>query len=357
MVFILSKDKSGKSFEFRYTKLQEKQINVSLIGEVLKNIRSEIDYESFRTELDRSSGSKIINFIDKDTLSVLNHISNQTEIRLGKNEVGTGIDVHQDFVTDKHLQILKNSQISKGDGIFAISNKEKEEIDFDTNELSEVIKPYYTSEELHRFYGEQANNYWVIYTDRERREKINSYPNIKRHLDKYTKVITSDTAPYGLHRARDEKFFTGNKIMSLRKTLRGQFTYTDFPCYVSQSYFVIKPESTDMKYLTGLLNSQLVYFWLYHKGKKQGEQLQVDKAPLLEIPIVYKEQDPATKQIIELVDKQIATYKALDGEQSESKKQLLQNQIDSNDRKINQLVYKLYGLTQKEIAVIEGGDE
>jgi len=55
-------------------------------------------------------------------------------------------------------------------------------------------------------------------------------------------------------------------------------------------FIIIKTDKINLKYLTALLNSKLMYFWLYFKGKKQGEQLQIDKAPLLEIP-VYKPEE------------------------------------------------------------------
>lgn len=40
-----------------------------------------------------------------------------------------------------------------------------------------------------------------------------------------------------------------------------------------------------MKYLTGLLNSKLIEFWLKNKGKMQGANYQLDKEPLQQIPI------------------------------------------------------------------------
>lgn len=42
-----------------------------------------------------------------------------------------------------------------------------------------------------------------------------------------------------------------------------------------------------MKYLTSVLNSKLIEFWLRNKGKMQGNNFQIDKEPLLDIPI-YK---------------------------------------------------------------------
>ena len=46
-----------------------------------------------------------------------------------------------------------------------------------------------------------------------------------------------------------------------------------------------------MKYLTGLLNSKLIEFWLRNKGKMQGANYQLDKEPLMQIPIAVPSDD------------------------------------------------------------------
>ena len=92
-----------------------------------------------------------------------------------------------------------------------------------------------------------------------------------------------------MHRARNEKFFKGEKVISLRKCAIPTFTYTDFDCYVSAMYYVIQTNRFNMKYLTGLLNSNLIKFWLKNQGKMQGDIFQVDKEPLLKIPVKVAE--------------------------------------------------------------------
>jgi hypothetical protein len=67
-------------------------------------------------------------------------------------------------------------------------------------------------------------------------------------------------------------------------------------CYVSQTFYVIKTNRINQKYLVALLNSSLVAYWLRHKGKMQGAAYQIDKGPILEIPIFCPE-----KQILTLV--------------------------------------------------------
>ena len=129
------------------------------------------------------------------------------------------------------------------------------------------------------------------------------YPNLKKHIDQFIPILTSDNKPYGLHRARDEKFFKGEKIISLRKCVgRPRFTYSDFDCYVTQTFFVIQTDRWNLKYLTGILNFQLICFWLREKGKMQGENYQIDKEPLMNIPLPIVN-EAGQKPIADIVEK------------------------------------------------------
>jgi adenine-specific DNA-methyltransferase len=103
------------------------------------------------------------------------------------------------------------------------------------------------------------------------------------------------------------------------------------------------------KFLTGLLNSKLIYFWLYHKGKRQGEQLQIDKAPLIRIPIINKEDE----RVIKNVDLLIELNKKLESVNLEGEKDIIKKQINALEKQIDNIVYDLYGLTKEEIKVIE----
>lgn len=138
-----------------------------------------------------------------------------------------------------------------GDGIFILSSSEKKGLGLSDNEL-ELVKPYYSTDELLKYFGKRQNSYWVIYTDSWFRDPqaMKPYPNLKKHLDRFRSVITSDFYPYGLHRSRNEQFFLGTKIMCARKCSTPTFTYTDFPCYVSQTFNVIKSARVDPKFLT-----------------------------------------------------------------------------------------------------------
>jgi adenine-specific DNA-methyltransferase len=172
--------------------------------------------------------------------------------------------------------------------------------------------------------------------------------------------MTSDNKPYGLHRARDERFFLGEKIVSLRKTDRPHFTYTDFPCYVSQTFFVVKPTDVNLKYLVAVLNSSVCHFWLDKKGKKQGDALQVDKAPLLQIPIrlvdsAVPDERVLHDRLVALTDRMLDLHQRLaaKGGLPDSEREQIEREIAGTDREIDDLVYDLYGLTAAEGALVE----
>ena len=227
-------------------------------------------------------------------------------------------------------------------GIFNLSMDEYNALNLSSEE-KELVKPFYTSTELHKYYGNANNKLWVIYTTSKFKNKseIKAYPNLKAHLDKFVQVITSDNKPYGLHCARDEKFFRGEKIVSLRKTAEPCFVYTDFDCYVSQSYNVIKTERFNLKFLTAILNSNLIKFWLRYKGKMQGDNFQVDKEPLLGLPLIVPTEAEQI-HISALVDQMITAQEQLGSAISDSDKKFLQQRVDILDKQINTVVYDMF---------------
>lgn len=115
---------------------------------------------------------------------------------------------------------------------------------------------------------------------------------------------------------------------------------------------VIKSERINLKYLLGLLNSNLVAFWLRHKGKMQGNNFQVDKEPLLQIPLVKTDNQTLHNEIVKLVEQLLAAQPKARAALSDSDKNFHERFIASLEQRINQAVYQIYGLTADEIALI-----
>ena len=325
------------SFDYRIiTKGNEKEDMLALLAKRQTNHTKYLSPVIIRAEYNNN----LLTFSDDE--HIFNKIK-QDKTYLNDNEVAQGIVFPQDKLDKKGAAKL-GGLYSIGTGIFGLSQVEKDALFLNQKE-EELIRPYYTTEQIHRYYTDFSNTQWLIYTDSSFKDssKMQNYPHIKAHLDKFLSIFTSDNRPYGLHRCRKSIFFTGEKILSLRKCVdRPCFSYSDFDCYVTQTFFSIKTTRWNMKFLTGLLNSTLVAFWLRHKGKMQGNNYQVDKEPLQNMPLPIVE---ISKQqpIIDLVDKILAAKKA--NPQTDTTE--LEEQIDK-------AVYKLYDLTPDEIAIVKG---
>jgi len=190
-------------------------------------------------------------------------------------------------------------------------------------------------------------------------DNIENFPNIKKHLMRF-KIILMDqqkryeeTYPwYALHRPREQKVFEASeKILVPYRNKENVFGYETMPVYSSRDIFFIteKDKSISLKYILALLNSRPYYLWLYHRGKRKGETLELYQKPLSEIPI-KKIHESEQKPFIELVDRILTITKDEDYLQNPQK----QAQVKAPEREIDRMVYKLYGLTEEEIRIVEG---
>ncbi len=346
MIFVFEKKQPSKKYGADYIKITDKNITEDkLVSDIFgKKARINIEPEKLFDEN--------ITFLTSELNPILIKLSKKANYYFKKEDIGNGIDVLQDFVNASHLSSFNGENVKKRDGIFILSKSEIKKLNLNEKELA-YLKPYYDSKQINRYLSVKLSYYKIIYADKFFRENINLFPNLKNHIDKFKKVLSSAFAPYGLNRPREEKFFNGDGIFLLRKTMKPAFTYVDFPCYVTRAFLVIKPENLNLKYALGLLNSNLMLFWLKSKGKRQGEQLQIDKGPLLQIPIFVGDKNQQ-KQIIILVDKMLELNKKLQETTENSEKwNAIKAEIEKTDKKIDQEVYKLYGLTEEEIKIVE----
>ncbi|WP_027127954.1 Eco57I restriction-modification methylase domain-containing protein [Fusobacterium perfoetens] len=334
MIFLLQKNKNLEN-SIKVAKVLDK--TKFKYVEFFNRIEQDKSYSYYISSLNRKEYKENDNivFLNLSLKNMLDKIKVKT-ITLKKDEIAQGIVSPQDFL-NKENAIKLNRKI--GEGIFVLNSDEIRQKNFSENEIKDLIKPYYTTDELKKYALINKNKYWIIYTKSSIKENIENYPKIKKHLDIYSEIITSDNKPYGLHRAREEKFFQREKIISLRKCVKEPtFTYCEEDCYIPQTFFSIKTDRLNMKYLTGLLNSKLIAFWLRHMGKMQGSNYQIDKEPLMNIPIKIANIDIEEK-IINLVDRIMELKK------SDKDTQELENQID-------EMIYDLYELTEEEKELI-----
>ena len=308
MIYIMKSSTDNDEYTFPYSKLLDKKSSSNDVKLFLNKSKSE-KFEFFNSLVKKEIFyGNYIHFHNQSVSELLNKISSNYDTNIYPKEVFSGIDIGQDFVNKKSKSLL-GGEFEIGDGVFNLSKKEKENLNLNQFE-NEIVKPFYTPKQINRYRVDNRNSLWVIYTTSKYKkvELMNNLPNLKFHLDKFQKIITSVNKPYGLHRSRDEEIFKGGKILSIRKCSIPSFSYVEFDCYVNRTFNIIKTERLNLKFLTCLLNSKLVEFWLLHKGKLQGNLFQVDMEPITSIPIkiptnnkLYEElYDDISKTILEL---------------------------------------------------------
>ncbi|HEH5191551.1 TPA: Eco57I restriction-modification methylase domain-containing protein [Campylobacter coli] len=346
MIMQFQKIKPPKNYEFHFAKITTQTPIYEDALSLLKNEKTQNNEILSINLTPKKFIDKTLNFTKSDYEELFNKIQKYGKFYLEEREVAQGIVYPQENINKKSLEILGNN-FYLGQGIQKLTNEEVENLNLLKNEKI-LLKPIFESDNIQKYFVKRYNYFWVIYTNSSFKNpnSMDDYPNLKKHLDKFQNVITSDNKPYGLHRARDEKFFTGSpRIVALRKCVgEPKFSYVDFDCYVSATFYVIKTQRINVKYLTAILNSKLVAFWLKHKGKMQGNNYQIDKEPLLNIPIVTinSKNQKIADELINLVDE---ILKAKEQDKNANTQEL--------ENKINSLVYKLYNLTEDEIKIIE----
>ena len=139
------------------------------------------------------------------------------------------------------------------------------------------------------------------------------------------------------------------KIWCSYRAKRNEFALDDSLDYIGLTNTTVVFDTNkdiDIKYILALLNSAVLEFRYKSIGKQTGSGVfeyfenGVGKLP---IPYVTKEQQ---QPIIALVDQILAAKKADPNADT-----------SASESEIDQLVYKLYGLTDDEIAIVEGRSE
>ncbi|EAI0286119.1 class I SAM-dependent DNA methyltransferase [Campylobacter coli] len=330
MIMQFQKIKPPKNYEFHFAKITTQTPIYEDVINLLKNEKTQNNEILSINLTPKKFIDKTLNFTKSDYEELFNKIQKYGKFYLEESEVAQGI-------------------VPAIDEAFVIKDKNV----FSKNEQC-FIKEYYTGLSG-KFYSSFTDKYLIYLSNKNYSGNLDDLPNLKQHFQKYKEILKESKIKYKtpnkpyfyLHREREEKFFKKGeeKIISQVRCIEPIFVYSNENFYGSRALFFIQTCRINLKYLTGVLNSKLIAFWLKHKGKIQGNLFKIDKEPLLNIPVVNinSKNEKLANKLISLVD-EILKVKEQD---KNANTQELEN-------KINSLVYKLYNLTEEEIKIIEG---
>ncbi|HRC79150.1 MAG TPA: TaqI-like C-terminal specificity domain-containing protein, partial [Bacteroidales bacterium] len=260
---------------------------------------------------------------------------------------------------------------------FIIDNTKRQEIlnnckDEDERCRTEaIIKPILRGRDIKRYYYEWAG-LWVIFipwhfplhndasiqgaSEKAENEFKKQYPSVYNHLLQYKESLSKRNKEetgiryewYALQRCAATYYpeFEKEKVVWNRIANKVIFSYVNDKFFVLDSTFFIVGEK--IKFLTAALNSKVALYWMKSSLATLGEgmygaKIYVEKLP---IPPITPSNQHIVSQIESLVDKILAAKKT-------------NHAADTTpwEKEIDQLVYKLYELTDEEIRIIEGVNE
>ena len=248
MIFVFEKKKPGEKYEVNYLKVTDKNVaEDKLVAHMIEG-KTKIEIEPKKL----IGGN--ITFAKTESNSIFDKIKNKKNFELTEKEVGQGIVAAPDkYFLEKDISRYNYYE-------------------------QKFLKQFYTASG--KYEGGESTYYIFYICDKNFKDKkLSKYPNIFKHFEPYEEVLKEAKIKYGtpdkpffyLHRERDEKFFEkGPKIVCGVRVKFPSFYYTNDPYYGSRALNFIKTDRVDLKYLTGILNSRLSYFWLKNKRQTTG---------------------------------------------------------------------------------------
>jgi hypothetical protein len=308
--------------------------------------------------------------------SVLNKVRQGSTPLATFIDITTGIQSSSDKVTASFLKKYPAVKAEIGEGIYLLTNKELASKNFTSNDKKHIKKTYKNSDiERWTFFPDNKLN--VIYVKSDGND-LEISDGIKKHLDKYKLILVNRNVRVGKITIKDyEEFVKGKKeisyimnasamkrgnyycvsyarggkdtfevpkIVNPRRAKTNVFAYEDRGFY-EQSDVVVSTlkkkyeKSLDLKYLLAIINSKLIYKWLYFKGKRKGDMLELFQKPIGEIPIrIIENQNLLINKVQRILDSKAKDTNA---------------NIVALEKQIDIMVYHLYNLNYEEAKIID----
>ena len=160
---------------------------------------------------------------------------------------------------------------------------------------------------------------------------------------------------------RDSRIFDSEKLI-IRQTADRIIATLDTNKYISRhsTHCILNDfEQINLKFLLGILNSKLIGFYynqfIPEKGKAFAEvkAINVKQIPIKLINFQNKTEKATHDKIVALVEQMLEAKKQLQITKTDKDKTYYERKCSSLDTAIDAEVYKLYDLSEEEIAIIE----
>jgi len=176
----------------------------------------------------------------------------------------------------------------------------------------------------------------------------------------YDKTLESN---YTNQAFRDENIFLCDEKIFVRQVMGKERIHAVIDrdkFYADQTVYVLMPKNRiHLEYFLGLICSKLVSYYFFNtiSDRKQTfpkiKGIQIEQLPIRFVNFSIPSEKSVHDKIVSFVTTILDLHKKLPHAKTDQEKTIIQRQIDSTDRRIDELVYELYGLTNDEIKIVE----
>lgn len=325
--------------------------NLLLFKKDLPKINHEVGYDFKTPIIGRQVAYKILQkqlevdsftLADQSSLSLKNKIE-QKGIPLAR---WSGIKINYGILTGKNEVKTDSGK----EGVFIIDSLTRDKlIAIDINSSS-IIHPVLRGKDVGRYKINWSGKY-VIAMHYGSHENIDQFPAIRNHLYRFRDALTSRAqVKRGDHHwlELDQnpsqnyiKEFSQPKIIYPVISSGAAFTYDDAGYFHNDKVFHIV--GNDLKYLLAILNSKLAYWLIQHYGPSLGNNGFEFRKIFVERISIPKLSIQEQKPFIDLVNQLLSITSApIYDPKKQSPEQVL------IEKKIDQMVFDLYELTEEE---------
>jgi len=242
---------------------------------------------------------------------------------------------------------------------YVIDEETQKNISLIDDTSNEIIRPVIRGREINKYYTPWDGSY-LIATLPALDIDIEKYPAVKKYLEQFIPKINQTGEVFVNKNGIKEKTrkktnnkwfetqdqiafyeeFAKEKIIWKRIGSSIRFSYSEDEIYCLDSTCIATGEK--VKYLTALLNSKLCNYQLIQNAPRTGMGDLILSVQAIEPLLVYYPNKIEQKNI-EIIFDQILVQK----------KQNPDADTSTLEAKIDEMVYKLYGLTEEEIKIVE----
>lgn len=233
---------------------------------------------------------------------------------------------------------------------FYINKSKRSDLLNEDKKSSDLIKPILRGRDLKKWRINFQETYSIIM---RKGIDIGKYPSLKNHLEKFKEPLEKKTGNakwYEFQANPSQEIinsFSKDKIIWGELSDNAKFAYDTHGFFLDATVFLMIGK--DLKYILPIFNSRLGQ-WYFEQistssgmGTNRWKKYKIEQFPIKKIS---KEKQ---KPFIEIVDKILDITKDEDYLKNPEK----QAKVKAYGKRIDKMVYELYGLTKEEIKIVE----